>query len=628
MSFSVIPQCAVTEIHDSSYCSKRHFGRQEMSLFQRIPPVIRYSLCLYTYPIPMPYSGYIYRSVCSTVWSNFHVGELYKNVKRETVGCGHFEHGNSEQNREWLQNPNLKQTESKRRSLRPDVKVIVDLPPFRRRKEDRNRIGVEPDCGSTESEDHRHRHRQWTTSSVIELRAAVKLTRSGHAATVRRVLDLDLDADGRGHSGSAPSRHETVSHIPCLQRAEVPEAFAVGVFVGASGSGKTSTAERLFGRARAVEWDSRRSVISHFESAQTAKELFAAMALCGSLGLCSFQSLSVGEQHRVNMARLLEAAASHERAPSDTVIVDEFTSSLDRQTAHKVAVGIAEFVERRKLRRVVLLSSKRDFISNGALWPSLSWLFELEKRKMTVFRKSNGSQSPNERRLRPPPPSAVAINFARARIRMVFRRCDHRDFSPSFSKHHYMDATIQPQSQCFLVWAHFGHFGDEQDDEQKDTFYDDLGDAELVGFTSIMHHFGQKQCGSKTIDFREHRTVVLPAFQGLGFGSRIADGIGSYLSAHGLRLHSKTAHPRYGGYRDRTPSGWLPAPSNGLELSRKAWRQKLDRYIFGKEEEAVKSKKRFFVHLFMLKSDAEWTPEVERYLAERVIVKRKYHEIH
>ena len=35
MSFSVIPQCAVTPILDSSYCSKRHFGRQQMSFFHR-----------------------------------------------------------------------------------------------------------------------------------------------------------------------------------------------------------------------------------------------------------------------------------------------------------------------------------------------------------------------------------------------------------------------------------------------------------------------------------------------------------------------------------------------------------------------------------------------------------------
>ena len=40
-------------------------------------------------------------------------------------------------------------------------------------------------------------------------------------------------------------------------------------------------------------------------------------------------------------------------------------------------------------------------------------------------------------------------------------------------------------------------------------------------------------------DFREHRTVILPSFQGIGFGSRVADCVGEYLSLHGLRLQSK-----------------------------------------------------------------------------------------
>ena len=35
MSFYVIPQGAVTPILDSSYCSKRHFVRQQMSFFHR-----------------------------------------------------------------------------------------------------------------------------------------------------------------------------------------------------------------------------------------------------------------------------------------------------------------------------------------------------------------------------------------------------------------------------------------------------------------------------------------------------------------------------------------------------------------------------------------------------------------
>ncbi len=61
----------------------------------------------------------------------------------------------------------------------------------------------------------------------------------------------------------------------------------------------------------------------------------------------------------------------------------------------------------------------------------------------------------------------------------------------------------------------------------------------------------------------EHRTVVLPTFQGLGFGSRMCDGIAELLSFEGRRLQSKTAHPKYGSYRDRSIL-WKPTGVNHM----------------------------------------------------------------
>lgn len=52
---------------------------------------------------------------------------------------------------------------------------------------------------------------------------------------------------------------------------------------------------------------------------------------------------------------------------------------------------------------------------------------------------------------------------------------------------------------------------------------------------------------------REHRTVVLPDFQGLGLGSLMADTVAHLCCQMGYLLMSKTAHPTYGGYRDRSP---------------------------------------------------------------------------
>jgi GNAT superfamily N-acetyltransferase len=52
---------------------------------------------------------------------------------------------------------------------------------------------------------------------------------------------------------------------------------------------------------------------------------------------------------------------------------------------------------------------------------------------------------------------------------------------------------------------------------------------------------------------REHRTVVLPDYQGFGLGSLMADAVAHLCSEMGYTFMSTTAHPTYGGYRDRSP---------------------------------------------------------------------------
>merc|ERR1719273_1686120 len=121
-----------------------------------------------------------------------------------------------------------------------------------------------------------------------------------------------------------------------------------------------------------------------------------------------------------------------------------------------------------------------------------------------------------------------------------------------------MDASINSTAKCWSVWAYFSSFdplqgagnqsnnkkkrsdkeeNDVDDDEDgsmsvdsdDDAYYDE--DAlELVGFISVIRHFGTRNIkmdgGMTQFHFREHRTVILPSYQGLGFGARVADTIG------------------------------------------------------------------------------------------------------
>jgi GNAT superfamily N-acetyltransferase len=85
-----------------------------------------------------------------------------------------------------------------------------------------------------------------------------------------------------------------------------------------------------------------------------------------------------------------------------------------------------------------------------------------------------------------------------------------------FAKFHYLDSNIYKASTCWCaLW----------------------GDV-IVGFTSIIPF----PHGSIKNGWREHRTVVIPDFQGLGIGSKISDTIGQYLVDNGKQYYSKTAH--------------------------------------------------------------------------------------
>ena len=89
-------------------------------------------------------------------------------------------------------------------------------------------------------------------------------------------------------------------------------------------------------------------------------------------------------------------------------------------------------------------------------------------------------------------------------------------------------------------------------------------EGEEVAFLSIIRF----PHGHITNAWREHRTVVLPDFQGLGIGARVSDWLGEHIihdmpDADGNpgRFYSRTVHPRFGAYRNASPK-WRATGSN------------------------------------------------------------------
>jgi hypothetical protein len=52
--------------------------------------------------------------------------------------------------------------------------------------------------------------------------------------------------------------------------------------------------------------------------------------------------------------------------------------------------------------------------------------------------------------------------------------------------------------------------------------------------------------------WREHRTVVLPDFQGVGIGNALSEWLGGYLKSWGVRFTSVTSHPAMIRHRSRS----------------------------------------------------------------------------
>lgn len=260
----------------------------------------------------------------------------------------------------------------------------------------------------------------------------------------------------------------------------------IGLIVGPSGSGKTTVAREMFQQSviDRFDWSESRSVLDDFPREMSIKDI---IELLSSVGFSSppswlkpYKVLSTGEQFRVHVARVL--AENKELA-----VVDEFTSVVDRTVAQIGSAAVAKAVRRRG-QKLVAVSCHYDIID----WLTPDWIYQPHTNEFAW-----GSQ-----RRRPP-------------IELQIRRV-HRSAWNLFRAYHYLDTNLNPTAQCFVAFW-------------KDT---------PVAFASFIHMPGV----AKNLK-REHRTVCLPDFQGVGIGNALSAFIASICKAVGFRYRSVTTNP-------------------------------------------------------------------------------------
>jgi ABC-type ATPase involved in cell division/GNAT superfamily N-acetyltransferase len=291
---------------------------------------------------------------------------------------------------------------------------------------------------------------------------------------------------------------------------EVPlheRPWQVGLIVGPSGAGKSTVARHLFADAlrEGYEWRRGAAIVDNFGD-RAIKDIVGALS---SVGLSSppawlkpFEVLSNGERFRVNLARAILDDAK-------TVCIDEFTSVVDRQVARVGAHAVAKAVRAINGKRLVAVTCHEDVLD----WLQPDWVLEPH---VGAFSWRSVQRRPG--------------------ISVEIVRCE-RSAWKMFAQHHYLTTNIHEAAQCAVA----------------------LISQKPVAFTSWLHLPHPRVRNFK----REHRTVVLPDYQGCGIGAALSRTIGAICKASGFRFVSTTSHPSFIRHRAASPD-WRTTrvPSN------------------------------------------------------------------
>ncbi len=151
------------------------------------------------------------------------------------------------------------------------------------------------------------------------------------------------------------------------------DGWQIGLIVGPSGSGKSSIGSKVWNEVGISDlykgWDNNKPIIDCIAPDDSFKSATGALSSVG-LGdvpawLRPFSALSNGEKFRAGLARVVCEAP-------DRIVIDEFTSVIDRQIAQIGASAFAKSWRRNKGRQVVLLSCHYDIID----WLQPDWVYD------------------------------------------------------------------------------------------------------------------------------------------------------------------------------------------------------------------------------------------------------------
>jgi ABC-type ATPase involved in cell division len=272
-------------------------------------------------------------------------------------------------------------------------------------------------------------------------------------------------------------------HLPIEQ-----QSWNIGLIVGPSGSGKSTIINHIWPdqTVAALNWPSDQSIVDAFPKHKTIKEITAALSSVGFSSppawLRPYSQLSNGEQFRATLAR-----AIIEANPQIPFVIDEYTSVVDRTVAQIGSAAVAKTIRKNNLQ-MIAAGVHYDVIN----WLQPDWIYDTAEHTFAW------------RSVQPRP--AITLQITRTNTN-AWRRFKH---------HHYLDTNLHKAAACFVASI----------------------DNKPTAFTAVLSFPHATHSG-----WREHRTVCLPDYQGVGIGNALSEFVASLYAATGKAYYSTTSSP-------------------------------------------------------------------------------------
>ena len=265
--------------------------------------------------------------------------------------------------------------------------------------------------------------------------------------------------------------------------------WQIGLITGPSGGGKSSVARHLFGDAviERYVWPERRALVDCFGEGVGIRDIAEALSSVGFSSppswLKPYSVLSNGEKFRSDLARSL-------LDPRELIVVDEFTSLVDRTVGRVGAHAVGKAVRARPGKRFVAVTCHDDVTE----WLQPDWVLEPH---VGAFTWRSLQRRPS-----------VDLEVVRA---------DHAAWA-WFHPHHYLTADLHRGARCFVGLI-------------------DGRPACFAGVLPMPHPKRSDLCSLS-------RIVVLPDFQGLGLGAHgFVNVVAQVAKAAGKVMCVGTSHP-------------------------------------------------------------------------------------